>query len=154
MAAPPTPGAGRRWPDTPTASPPVITSSTPDRGHPSGIVEDAGHVAGCRGRVGVFHVLRSRSSHQKKEQDRPYFSLYCWWYSSARKNVEAGTTWVTIGRRNRPAAWSRAIEALAASRWPSSWVKITDRYWSPTSGPCRFRVVGSWVSQNTSSNCS
>src|SRR3954468_13139027 len=64
MAAPPTPGAGRRWPDTPTASPPVITSSTPDRGHPSRSVKDAGLVAGCRGRVGVFHVLRSRSSEE------------------------------------------------------------------------------------------
>src|SRR3972149_4867610 len=31
---------------------------------------------------------------------------------------------------------------------------MADRYWAPTSGPCRLRVVGSWMSQKTSRSSS
>ena len=46
----------------------------------------------------------------------------------------------------------RSLMALAVSCCFSSCVNTTDRYWVPTSGPCRSRVVRSWVFQNTSNS--
>src|SRR5262245_14308903 len=45
-----------------------------------------------------------RRACQRWQLDRPRLARYFWWYSSARQKVEAGTTSVTIGRRNRPLA--------------------------------------------------
>ena len=37
------------------------------------------------------------------------------------------------------------MKRRAAAACSSSWWKIADRYWVPTSWPCRFSVVGSWM---------
>ena len=46
-----------------------------------------------------------------------------------------------------------AMALRAASAWAASKVKMSLRYWSPTSGPWRFTVVGSWFFKNTTSSC-
>jgi len=49
---------------------------------------------------------------------------------------------------------SSAFEARADCSCPPSWKKISDRYCVPTSGPWRFSVVGSWLSQKIPNSCS
>jgi hypothetical protein len=45
------------------------------------------------------------------------------------------------------AASSSEIRSLAVFSCSAPWVKITERYWLPTSLPWRFGVVGSWMAK-------
>ena len=44
------------------------------------------------------------------------------------------------------------MAARAAVSWSASCANTAERYWVPTSFPCRFLVVGSWVPKKTSSS--
>jgi hypothetical protein len=83
---------------------------------------------------------------------RPRFCRYCWWYSSAGQNTGAGVISVTIGLLNRACAAS--FDAFAFASCSGEWKKIAERYWSPTSGPCRLSWVGSCSCQKASSRSS
>jgi hypothetical protein len=61
-------------------------------------------------------------------------------------------TSVTTGTGS--AAWIAALVFSACSSCSGEWKKIAERYWLPTSGPCRFGVVGSWFAQKTASSSS
>src|ERR1700733_9819277 len=71
----------------------------------------------------------------------PDFSSYCWWYSSAFQNRPRGPTAVVTCFFRAACSWSLAARATVS--WAGERVKMALRYWSPTSGPWRFMVVGS-----------
>jgi len=61
-----------------------------------------------------------------------------------------GSTDVATGADRRSSM--RAFDSRAIRSCSESWKKITDRYWLPTSTPCRSTWVGSWISQNFSTS--
>ncbi len=53
-----------------------------------------------------------------------------------------------LGHQRRVQIFASAISfitACAVCFCASEWVKIAERYCVPTSLPCRFNVVGSWI---------
>ena len=85
---------------------------------------------------------------QTAQVARPFLTRYCWWYSSAfQKRARFVTSGLTIGFYCCPC--SRAIAVRAADSCAGERKKTALRYWSPTSGPWRFFVVGSWFLKKT-----
>jgi hypothetical protein len=52
---------------------------------------------------------------------RPRFSRYCWWYSSARQKVCAGSMAVAMGRRNLPDSSKAFLDLSAAAFCSGVW---------------------------------